>query len=158
MTRPAVFSVPTTLYHPIEGEYTFPAGSPDPGAAWTAKPGGDAPGQATTVQAMKDLLAATEQLEALQRTLAAAEHDKSVLASERDEANSRAGHAEAEAIEAKSAQARAESALAEVILERDTARSDLLRAKAEIAKFDGDGDGKVGGARRKAERQAGSPE
>lgn len=130
MPRQAVFTVDTILYHPIEGAYAFPAGSPDPGNAWTDKPGGDAPGKESVAQAMKDLVAAQDHIEALQRQLASVEHDKANLAMERDAANAQAAvlRQEIDDLRAKLAIPAVDPAYADPVSDKRTAE----RAGVEI--------------------------
>lgn len=184
MARPAIFPVPTKLWHPAEGWREFPQGEQDPGPAWHDKEGGEAPGAKSTVSVMKDLIEAQDQIEAKDQLLASKQHDL-------DQAEKRASDAVA-ALEAQTqaladaerAKADAEQVAAELTAERDQARQEAAglqskvgpleetveRLTAELAeanqraadladklsKFDGDGDGKPGGskAKDKAEKPA----
>lgn len=143
-----------TLYSPAEPEgRMFPKGSMWPGDAWSDKPGGEVAGAGTTKQAIADLQAAQDQIVKLQDMLQRHEHDRAQLARERDEAVSALKDAQARAQEAEKAQKAAEETAKEVTGERDRAvalegslRAKISELEAEIAKVDGDGDGKVGGS------------
>ena len=143
-----------TLYSPAEPEgRMFPKGSMWPGDAWSDKPGGEVAGAGTTKQAIADLQAAQDQIVKLQDMLQRHEHDRAQLAKERDEAVAALKDAEARAQAAEKAQKDAEDTAKEVTGERDRAlsvesglRAKITELEAEIAKVDGDGDGKVGGS------------
>lgn len=156
MARPNVFSEPTKLWHAAEGWREFPAGETDPGGAWHDKEGGSAPGGATVTQAMKDLIAAQDQIDAKDALLAAKDHDLAQSAKRAEEAeakvkglNQRALDAEA-ATQAADERARASAEARDAASARVTVlEADLAKAKAQIAKFDGDGNGETGGSRAK---------
>lgn len=162
MPRPAVFTTDTFLFHPVEGKKLFPAGETDPGPAWHDKPGGPSVGQNATAEAMKDLIAAQDQIDGLGQQLASKDHDLAQMAKERDEANAKLADAEQRARDAESARAEAEKVAAEVTGERDRLaaletelRTKIAGLEVEIAKVDGDKDGKVGGSAKKTSKPAG---
>ena len=143
-----------TLYSPAEPEgRMFPKGSMWPGDAWSDKPGGEVAGAGTTKQAVADLQAAQDQIAKLQDMLQRHEHDRAQLARERDEAVAALKDAQARAQEAEKAQKAAEETASDLTDQRDHAlalegslRAKISELEAEIAKVDGDGDGKVGGS------------
>lgn len=147
MTRAHVFAADTTLYHPGEGARVFPAGETDPGDAWSESPGGKPADKSTTRQAMLDLIAAQDQIDALGKQMVAKDHDLAVMASERDAANGKLGALEQRAIAAEAAAADAEARTADYMRERDAARQEAAALRGQLAKLDGDGDGKPGGTK-----------
>jgi hypothetical protein len=138
MGRPFVFNAPTTLYHPVEGERTFPQGETDPGPAWTDRIGGAAVGAATTTQALKDLITAQEQIEDLEKRLMANGADLAKSAKTREEALAKVTGLEQVALEAIGKHEAAEAQSQTYMRERDQARVEVeaLRAKLKPAKAD----------------------
>jgi hypothetical protein len=130
MPRQAVLPIDTTLYHPTEGRYTFPAGSPDPGGMWTESPGGDAIGKASAEQARKDLAAAETRFAEMNARMERQAEALDVLAKERDAALAKAAEAVTAREAAESAQTAAEEALKAVVLERDAARDEAAKLRA----------------------------
>lgn len=130
MARPQVFTIATTLYHPVEGARVFPVGETDPGAMWSDKPGGDR--AETSMESMaKDLIAANDRADALGVRLEAQAHDMAQTAAEATAAKEALAAMEQRAIVAETAQAEAESAAKNYMDERDTARAELAALKAK---------------------------
>lgn len=150
MPRPAVFPTNTTLYHPVEGAYTFPAGSPDPGGLWAERPGGEPVGKNVAAETLKALAAAEETIERLNGQVERLSHDLTAQAGERDAANARAEAAEKARDEALAKAAQAQAEREGLVQERDEARSEAMKLKAAIAPLDGDGDGAPGGSKPKS--------
>lgn len=148
--RPAVFSKPTTLYHPVEGSRVFPAGEQDPGPSWYDRPGGEPIGESTLAQAMKDLTAAHDRMEALEGQLTRNAHDVAVMQKERDEALAKVHGLEQALLETRKELAELAQIGMELTKERDEARAAAAKAAsfngAPPAAFDHDGDGAPGGS------------
>lgn len=156
MARPNVFSTETKLWHAAEGWRKFPAGETDPGGAWSEQEGGNPVGNNATAGALKDLIEANDRLDAAAEREAKKDHDLATMAAERDAANGKVADLNQRAIAAEKSQAEAEANAASYAQERSRAVEDLAVAnrriaalEAQVAAFDGDGDGKVGGSRAK---------
>lgn len=148
MTRPAVFSTDTKLYHPSEPKgRVFPAGETDPGAAWTEQLGGKPAGEKTVGQAAKDLLEAHEQIEAHQSQLETQNASMAILAGERDDAVGKLEAAENAKAEAERDRDAARAEAEEAVKAKNQAVEYAATLEAKLAKLDGDGDGNPGGTK-----------
>jgi hypothetical protein len=129
MARQQVFTIDTTLYHPVEGARVFPCGETDPGPMWSDKPGGDR--SETSMGSMAaDLIAANDRADVLGGQLAAQAHDMAVTAAEATTAKEALAAMEQRAIAAETAQAESEELAAGYMKDRDAAREELAALKA----------------------------
>lgn len=146
-----IFSVDTTLYHPVEGKKLFPQGEQHPGPMWSARPGGEPVGAQTNVQALKDLTEAEDRIEALEGQLVRQSASMDVLAAERDKAVAELGDMEQAKIAAEGAAEEAKSQAESLTKERDRAVQEAEALRAKIAPLDGDKDGEPGGSKPEAD-------
>jgi len=190
MARSYVFSTDLKLYHPAEPEgRVFPAGSTDPGAAWSDTPGGDRSESKSVAGMAKDLIEASDRADALAATVSRNASDLAEMGKVRDDAVAKAGALEQRVVDAERLRDQAQALAESATKERDTARAEVERRgglltkvekerddaiaaaelyaeevqklgeanaalTAQVAKFDGDGDGKVGGKARATKLEA----
>lgn len=169
MARSGVFSRDTALWHPEEGWRTFPKGGSDPGGSWFEVEGG-APAGDRDAATLRELAAATERAERAEAIIVRYQADKDRLAQERDDIaktvaaeTRRADEAEKALREAQghkdrfaAERDRAIQNEANVRRELDAVKAENAALRAEVAKVDGDGDGKVGGRKPRAKAEDGS--
>lgn len=187
MARPYVFSTDLKLYHPAEPEgRVFPAGSTDPGAAWSDSPGGDRSESKSVAGMARDLIEANDRADALAAIVSRNASDLAEMGKVRDEAVSKAAALEQRVADAERIRDEAQGLAEAATKERDAARTEVERRgnllaamekerddaaanselyaeevqklgaaneilAAQVAKFDGDGDGKPGGRAKKLE-------
>lgn len=163
MARSGVFSRDTSLWHPDEGWRVFPKGETDPGAAWSEHEGGGLQPGERDAATLREIAALAERAERAEATISRYQADKDRLAQERDDIAAEVANLSRRANEAEKALKEAQADKARYAAERDRAiqneanmRRELDAAKAEIAKVDGDGDGKVGGRKPKARVEDGA--
>lgn len=145
MSRQYVFNTPVKLWHRIDGWRTFDEGSTDPGGAWYEEENGDIQPKGAHPDVTRALDGALAEAEALTRRLASAEASLAEAAGRAQAATDRAVAAEALHAELQRAIKAAEDLAVELTAERD-------RARAQLAKFDRDGDGSPGGSGSSAEK------
>jgi len=149
MARAFTFTVPTRLWSESAGWVTFDIGEQDPGGAWFEQEGGIPAGSAATAGLLKEMAALQGQIEARDTTLARKDHDLAQMERLRAAAVAEVAGLEQRAIEAERLEAEAHASAASVTKQRDDLAAQLHDAKAKLAKFDHDGDGKVGGSKPK---------
>lgn len=170
MPRQSIFSADTTLYHPTEGKRCFPAGEQDPGPAWHDTPGGKPVGEKSTKAAMADLSEAQSQIADLNARLEAQAHDMAQAARVAEEATAKVAGLEQDLIAARAEAAEhlkvstdlnaahqkaveygktLEGRLDAALTAGETVAAENAALKAQVAKFDADGDGKTGGSKPK---------
>jgi len=158
MAKYSVLPADMVLYSPQEPKgRRFLAGETWPGDAWSDRPQGDAVGAETAAQLAKDLEEANSRLDRLGQTIESAVAESGRLGRELNEARGEIARLTQVAADAEAAKAAAEQQAREAVARKDQAvanesglRQRIAALEEQIAAFDGDGDGKIGGRRRRS--------